>query len=284
MKNKIFSSLFLIFLTWLSCAWVTLYAQNNENTQVKIETTHGDITLQLYDETPQHKENFIKLIEEGFYDSLLFHRVINQFMIQGGDPESKGAEAEVQLGEGGPGYTVPAEFHPHLYHKKGALAAARKGDNVNPEKASSGSQFYIVQGKVFEEKELRDFETKMNQKHRNGIFNELLAQEENKPHLKEMKKLQRQQNFAGIDSIAAILEPQIDSLLAVRELTFQFTEKQIELYTTIGGTPHLDGSYTVFGEVIEGLEVVDKIAQVKTNRQNRPIEDVVMHITLIRKD
>jgi cyclophilin family peptidyl-prolyl cis-trans isomerase len=192
--------------------------------KVVISTSFGDIKIRLYNETPQHRDNFIKLVTDGYYDGTLFHRVINQFMIQGGDPDSKSAKPEAVLGNGGPSYTVPAEFVEKLYHKKGALAAARESDNVNPTKASSGSQFYIVQGKKFTDAEL-------------------------------------------------------DALTA--RTGHVYTKEERDVYKTIGGTPHLDGSYTVFGEVYEGLDVVDKIAAVKTGFADRPVEDVKMTIKII---
>mgnify|MGYP003301058698 CR=1 FL=1 len=185
------------------------------NTKVKIETSAGDVLVKLYDETPLHRDNFIKLVEKGTYEGTLFHRVINNFMIQGG---------QNQDGTLDPGYKVPAEILPNHIHKKGALAAARQADFVNPEKASSGSQFYIVQGQV-------------------------------------------------------LAEPQIQ--MYQQRLGKTFTQEQIEAYTTVGGTPHLDGEYTVFGEVVEGMDVIDKIAGVKTGYQDVPVEPVTMTIEII---
>ncbi|OQX76640.1 MAG: hypothetical protein B6D64_09515 [Bacteroidetes bacterium 4484_276] len=192
--------------------------------KVKLSTRYGDMVLILYDETPKHRDNFIKLVNEGFYNGTLFHRVIKDFMIQGGDPDSKNAKPGQRLGTGGPGYTIEAEFHPGFYHKKGALAAARQGDQVNPEKRSSGSQFYIVQGKKTSAAELN------NLAQRTGAI---------------------------------------------------YTPEQINVYQEIGGTPFLDTQYTVFGEVIDGMEVIDKIASVNTGASNRPAEDVKITLTLI---
>ena len=225
MKNLI-----LMLITVLIVSTTTL-AQNNEQKSktnmnkeliVLISTDYGNMKVKLYNETPQHRDNFLKLVNENFYDSLLFHRVIQNFMIQGGDPDSKNATATKQLGGGSLGYMVPAEFNPKYIHKKGALAAARTN---NPEKASSASQFYLVQGKTFTDEELNRFE----QQH--GI---------------------------------------------------KYTPEQRELYKTKGGTPHLDMGYTVFGEVIEGLDVIDKIAAVKTAPGDRPVKDVMMKITLVK--
>lgn len=190
---------------------------------VEIQTEYGNMEVQLYASTPQHRDNFVKLVKKGFYDSLLFHRVINNFMIQGGDPASKNAAPTTMLGNGGPGYTVPAEFVDSNVHIKGSLAAARLGDGANPEKASSGSQFYLVQG----------------QKVSNPMLNQV-----------------SQRN--GI----------------------AYTEAQKKAYAEQGGTPHLDGGYTVFGRVISGLEVIDKIAAVATGGGNRPVKDVVMKIKM----
>ena len=189
---------------------------------VEMETNHGKMLIQLYDATPQHQDNFVKLVESEYYDSLLFHRVIRGFMIQGGDPNSRNATANTRLGSGGPGYRVPAEFVDTLFHKKGALAAAR---NNNPEKMSSGSQFYIVQGKKVSEPELA----------------------------------------------------QIESQKGIR-----YTKEQKETYKTVGGTPFLDQEYTVFGQVLEGMEVIDKIAGVRTVPKDRPKEKVWMKIRVIK--
>jgi peptidyl-prolyl cis-trans isomerase B (cyclophilin B) len=192
---------------------------------VEIQTRFGNMLVKLYEETPQHAENFIKLTEEGFYDSLLFHRVINGFMVQGGDPESKNARAGKRLGGGGPGYQIPAEFHESFIHKKGALAAARQGDAVNPEKKSSGSQFYIVQGQPTPESQLKMFE---------------------------------------------------------RRKGMEYSDEQKEIYGSLGGTPFLDMEYTVFGEIVEGMEVLDQIASTQTDNGDRPLEDIMMHIILIK--
>lgn len=193
-------------------------------TMVLISTNYGDMKAILYNETPLHRDNFIKLVKEGYYDGTLFHRVIDGFMIQGGDPNSKTAKPNQQLGQGGPGYTIPAEFKQELIHKKGALAAARMGDNVNPQKASSGSQFYIAQGKRYTTDELNMLQARMGK---------------------------------------------------------QFNQTQKDAYVNEGGVPFLDYEYTVFGQVIEGLEVIDKIAKVQKDRFDRPVEDVKMTISIV---
>jgi peptidyl-prolyl cis-trans isomerase B (cyclophilin B) len=218
MKKILFTIISFSFV-FISVAQDSTLKKKDRRRDVLLQTNYGDITVRLSDSTPLHRDNFLKLVKVGFYDSVLFHRVIKNFMIQGGDPGSKHAAAGQPLGSGGPAYRIPAEFRTTLFHKKGVIAAAR--DN-NPEKSSSGSQFYIVQGKVF--------------------TNE------------------------GLDSLE----------------TFRLGGKKIpadqrEVYTTIGGTPHLDQNYTVFGEVVKGLDVVDKIASVETSKgidRDRPLEDV----------
>jgi len=193
--------------------------KSNAPSQVKfvIHTEYGDMKGVLYNETPLHRDNFVKLAKSGFFNGLLFHRVIQGFMIQGGDPDSKNAKPGQQLGAGTPGYTVPAEFNPAFIHKKGALSAARQADQVNPKKASSGSQFYIVQGK--------------------------------------------KQNAATLGA--------------------NYTEEQKKIYSTVGGTPFLDGNYTVFGEITEGLDVIDKIAAVQKDQSDRPLKDIKMTIKIL---
>lgn len=225
MKKLSFVAIFLVssILGW---------AQKPANQSVKpdgdavviMETSMGEIVLNLYGETPIHRDNFLKLAQDRFYDGLLFHRVIKNFMIQAGDPKSREAKPGQPLGDGTLGYTLPAEFRPNLFHKRGALCAARQGDNVNPKKESSASQFYIVQGNRWDEKQLDMMSERMGKK---------------------------------------------------------FSPEQRKVYTTVGGTPHLDGDYTVFGEVIKGMDVIDKISQVKCDRMDRPVEDVrILKVTV----
>ena len=244
------------------------HMENEKRTLVKLETTMGNITVALYNETPKHRDNFIKLVKEGVYDSTLFHRVIKQFMIQAGDPDSKNASDTAMLGSGDVGYTIPAEFNPKFFHKKGVLAAARQGDDVNPEKASSGCQFYIVTGRKFTEPQLLGMENKINEQREEALFDSLARQ-----HMKEIYKMRKAGDNAGLLELQDTLEAQAREL-ADKEEKFRFTPEQIKAYSTIGGAPHLDASYTVFGEVTEGMEVVDNIEIAKTNRADRPIENI----------
>lgn len=222
MKNLLFLLTIIIFLN--SCA-KSIYNPKSPDYSpiVEITTDYGVMEVQLYASTPKHRDNFVKLVKQHYYDSLLFHRVINGFMIQGGDPDSKGAPAGKMLGNGGPGYTVPAEFVDTLIHLKGALAAARMGDYVNPKKESSGSQFYIVQGRSVEPAMLSQMEAQTGKK---------------------------------------------------------YTDAQKEAYKKMGGTPHLDGGYTVFGRLISGFDVLDKIAAVSCDGANRPTKDVMMKMKM----
>ena len=247
-----------------------------KRTQVKIETTMGNIVVDLYNETPKHRDNFIKLAKEGMYDSTLFHRVIKAFMIQAGDPDSKNANDTAHLGGGDVGYTVPAEFVPKFFHKKGALAAARMGDDVNPERASSGCQFYIVTGRKFREAQLLDMAAQKNNNRVEEIFNELARK-----HMKEIYKLRKASNDDALYELQDSLEAQAYAL-AKEEEPFIFTPEQLAAYSTIGGAPHLDGAYTVFGQVLEGMETVEKIELTKTGKADRPVENVrILKATVI---
>lgn len=244
------------------------HMEKDNATLVRLETTLGNITVKLYNETPGHRDNFIKLVKEGAYDSTLFHRVIRSFMVQAGDPESKHASDTATLGNGDVGYTLTAEFNPTLFHKKGALAAARQGDDVNPEKASSGCQFYIVTGKKFSQAQLINMENQINEARLDTAFN-ILARK----HMKEIFKMRKAGDNEGLLELQDSLEAQARAEVA-KEPRFKFSKQQIDAYTTLGGAPHLDGNYTVFGEVVDGMDIVDKIESVKTNRADRPVTDV----------
>ncbi len=253
-----------------------MYAQDSlPQPQVEIKTNHGDVVVALYNETPKHRDNFLKLVKDDFYKDLLFHRVMKDFMIQGGDPESKDAKKGEQLGLGGPGYTIPANFQKELYHKYGALAAARMPDNVNAEKASSGSQFYIVTGRKYNPSDLKNLEQRREQQMKSAIFNEILNDPANAEFKKRLDLLYRVNNQNEINFLMNQLRPKVEQMYQERGGA-AYTEEQIKTYEEVGGAPHLDGSYTVFGEVISGMEVVEKISAVATDGNNRPEEDVVI--------
>ena len=274
---------FWILLIILACSAVACKSGQKKDgnmekeTVLKIETSMGDIKVKLYNETPKHRDNFIKLAKDGTYNGTLFHRVIKDFMVQAGDPESKNAPKGKMLGSGDVGYTVPAEFvYPKYFHKKGALSAARQGDEVNPKKESSGCQFYIVTGKVFNDSTLLNMEQQKNQNKVTEAFN-ALAQK----HMKEIYKMRKANDQDGLYALQDTLFIQAEAE-AAKQPDFHFTPEQITAYTTVGGTPHLDGEYTVFGEVVEGMDIVDKIQQVKTDRSDRPEEDVkIINVSVI---
>ena len=243
-----------------------------KETTVIMHTSLGDVTLKLYNETPLHRDNFIKLVKEGTYNGLLFHRVIKDFMVQGGDVTSKDAPMNKSLGAGDLGYTVPAEFvYPKYFHKKGALCAARTGDEVNPERASSASQFYIVTGKKYTEGELKQMEKQLENRLKQSIFVRL--QTENKAKIMQLYR-------NGEKEELAILR---DTLVGKTELEAEKRKEEAclpaelrEAYRSVGGVPFLDNQYTVYGEVVDGIEVVDAIQKVKTNKQDRPLENIVI--------
>ena len=245
-----------------------------EERVIQFQTNMGNITLKLYNETPKHRDNYIKLVKENYFEGLLFHRVIENFMIQGGDPDSKGAEAGKRLGEGGPGYKIDAEFVDGLIHKKGVLAAAREGDQVNPQKKSSGSQFYIVQGKVFRSGELDSLVMKYNHRAKSMIY-----QKHFRAKYSELSKAGEVIDNIKIDSL---IKPLVEKEFATFPKV-ELTDYQKKIYTTVGGTPHLDGNYTVFGEVIEGLDIIDKIAASETDEYDRPTADVIIKKAVIIK-
>ncbi len=246
--------------------------QKTTETQVRMQTNLGTITLKLYNETPLHRDNFIKLVKDGQYEGLLFHRVINEFMIQGGDVTSKNAPLNKQLGAGDLGYTVPAEFvYPRYFHKRGALCAARTGDDSNPEKASSASQFYIVTGKVYSEGEIKQLEKQKESRLKQAIFNRL--QNENKTTIMQYYKSGDKDSLAIMrDTLIGKTEIETEK----RKEETKLTAQQREAYTSVGGVPFLDNEYTVYGEVTEGIEIVDKIQKVKTNSSDRPLENIII--------
>lgn len=241
---------------------------------VTFKTKYGDMVAILYDETPKHKENFIKLAKEQYYDSLLFHRVMKEFMIQAGDPNSKNAKPGEPLGMGGPGYTVPSEFNNSFFHEKGALSAARLPDNQNPNKESSGSQFYIVQGQVWPKAELEIDQNKLNSALRQ------LMQNPNYTYLQDtLTRLYYAGNIEAYKNKMVELVPVCEKELGI-SVRKEIDPEKLQVYTTVGGSPHLDGEYTVFGKVISGLDVIDKIAAVQVDPRDRPIEDVPLIVTV----
>ena len=249
---------------------------------VEIRTDYGNILVRLYNETPLHRENFLKLARTKYFDSLMFHRVIKDFMIQGGDPDSKRANAQQMLGNGGPGYTVPAEINSKYFHKKGALSAARLGDEANPKRESSGSQFYIVHGRTFTENDLKATEEGMNMQVKRSLYNQYLNQPENSSLRDRIIKCQKDNNIDSLNIINAVAINYVEEEFK-KQTGFKFSPEQINAYSTMGGAPHLDGSYTVFGEVIEGLDIIDKIANVEKGNSDRPKTDVRMYITIPTK-
>lgn len=250
--------------------------ENLKDALVDIKTSVGDIRIRLYGETPKHRDNFLKLVKEGFYEDVLFHRVINQFMIQTGDPLSKGAPAGKSLGTGGPGYDIDAEIiYPQYFHKRGALAAARQGDEVNPDRRSSGSQFYIVTGKVYNAGQVAQMEKQLQYQQMQTIFNDLAKQ-----HRDTIMAMRRNRDQAGLQMLQEELVKKTEAGAAKNPA--KFTQAQIDAYTTVGGTPHLDGTYTVFGEVVEGMDVVAKIETTATGAQDRPKEDIkIISMTIV---
>jgi len=266
-------------LTWIFLAifQVSCAGEKPSNgTKVEIETEYGTMVFRLYDETPLHRDNFIKLAQEGFYDELLFHRVINQFMIQGGDPKSKNAQPGQRLGGGDPGYTIPAEIKPELFHKKGTLAAARTPDQMNPEKRSSGSQFYIIQGEVFSEAGLDSLEMMLNARQAQSIQQTVFRE-----HEQELNKLMHSGQQDSLNIRLAELKELATQKVSESE-QYKISPEKRQAYTTIGGYPSLDGGYTVFGEMLEGFEILDKIAAVQTDRFDRPTNDIKMKVKILK--
>lgn len=254
-------------------------SQSFSKETILISTIHGTMKVKLFNETPLHRDNFLKLVKEHFYDSLLFHRIIEEFMIQGGDPDSRTADQFKVLGDGDLNYTIPAEFRPELFHKKGMLCAARNGDDVNPSKASSACQFYIVQGKPRTEEDLRSFERRINKPLINRLRDSLLSLPENSSLKQKIGSFKGTNN----DSLLVYTKVLNEKTDKAYELTphYTFPEAHKTVYKSLGGTPHLDTNYTIFGEVIEGLEVIDRIAAARTGKNDRPLTDIRMKITVV---
>ena len=268
--NSLFIVLALLLLHPVGIvAQHTQQQSNLENcTKVTLETSMGRIVVALYNDTPIHRDNFVKLVKQGYYDGLLFHRVIKDFMIQGGDPASRDADSTAMLGSGGPGYTLPAEIKfPEHYHKRGALAAARTGDNANPNRRSSGSQFYIVTGSRIDNQALGMIEMRLGSQVCQNIFVNLVEQ-----HRDSLLQLQASGDTAAVVHAQQQLAAETKAIYDRNPVSYSAEMKKN--YTTVGGAPHLDAQYTVFGEVVEGMDVVDRIQQVETNAANRPKHDV----------
>lgn len=273
-------------LALFSIPALTSYIAADTKAKVLIHTDLGDIKVILYDETPKHRDNFLKLAENHTLDSTLFHRVIQYFMIQGGDIDSKKAKPGDFLGNGTVGYTIPAEIHPNLFHKKGALAAARQGDDVNPNRESSGCQFYIVQGKTFTDGGLDTVQNfRMDQPIKQQLFTKVINAPENAElkaaFIRAQVRFQQTANADSLNFYSAKVNPLIDAEFAKTPHRV-LSKEQREVYKKTGGTPHLDGGYTVFGEVVEGLDVVDKIAALPVDGNARPLTDVHVWVKVIR--
>ncbi len=288
MKKNIF---ILLLITFSSFAFAQKPASTKSKVKQKpakelkeyvvISTKFGNMIFTLYDETPLHRDNFKKLIKSKYYDGLLFHRIIRDFMIQGGDPNSRNADSNTVLGNGGPDYTIPAEINPNIIHTKGALAAARTGDNINPMKESSGSQFFIVQGKKVDKKELEEIMNAKNYQRKQEVFNNIVSKD-----TAVANRLNLIQQTKGKEAVQEYVMKQLGPVIdeAYKKKEFLYNGTQIDAYKTYGGTPFLDMDYTVFGQMIVGFDVLDKIAILYNNPQtNRPFEDVKMRISLIKR-
>lgn len=273
----------LVALTMISCSKkadaqssninntenMTEQSTDTASVKIAVKTSAGEITLLLYGDTPKHRDNFVRLVEESYYDSVLFHRVIKNFMIQTGDPESKTALAGTPLGAGGPGYTIDAEIvFPRHFHKRGALAAARQGDAVNPQKRSSGSQFYIVTGNKLTDGDVDNLAMHLLNNRKQSIFNRLAGERR-----QTIIDMQSRGDRAGLqalqEELIKLTEAEVEA-----EGKVTISEEMRQAYTTVGGAPHLDGEYTVFGEVIEGMDVVEAIENAATDKLDRPKEDI----------
>ena len=276
MKKFLIKSLLLIAIATISSCSFSQNKPVPEGPIVLIKTRFGDMKVVLYNETPLHRDNFMKLTKEGVFDSLIFHRVIKGFMVQGGDPQSKRATKEQVLGSGDLNYTVPAEIRPGIIHKKGVIAAARNGDEENPERRSSATQFYLAQGKVYKLDEIPSVELNLNSRAAESLFLKMKSDK-----IDTLMLFQMARNKEGYDKLLEKLKK--DAISLVDKNPVRLTKQQIETYTTLGGIPHLDGAYTVFGEVIEGIAVIDSIAAQPTEANDRPIENIRMKVKIVKE-
>ncbi len=244
-------------------------ATDTASVRVEVETTEGNFTVMLYGDTPKHRDNFVKLAREGYYNGTLFHRVIKDFMIQAGDPDSKNAPAGKALGSGGPDYKIDAEIvFPKHFHKRYTLAAARQGDQVNPMRQSSGSQFYVVTGTKLDTAQVAGLEQRLKMSRMQKAFNDLAME-----HRDSIRQMQMRGDREGLKALQDTLVAQVEAQ-AANDTTPALTPEMKEAYTTVGGAPHLDGDYTVFGEVISGFDTIDRIEKAETDGRDRPKEDV----------
>ncbi|HCD52085.1 MAG TPA: peptidylprolyl isomerase [Balneolaceae bacterium] len=275
MKHLLIGTLLILF--FISCGNKSGETQTSGTDDLVVVTTKfGDIVIRLYDDTPAHKANFLELAGKGFYNGTTFHRVMKEFMIQGGDPNSKD-DVPFNDGQGGPGYTLKAEMHPHHIHKKGAVAAARQPDQVNPEKRSSGSQFYIVHGKKVRAEELALMEQQQNEQAKQILIRDYIQAPGNEFIQNRFNQVASGGDQAQFEAFIKEIEPEATKDFEPK----RFTEEEAEIYATVGGAPFLDDNYTVFGEVIKGLEVVDEIAEQKVGNVNRPLQDIAMTVKVV---
>lgn len=266
MKRKI------IFLTVILPLFFSCNKYKDDSRYIKVFTTKGEILVKLYNQTPLHRDNMIKLSQEKFFDGQIFHRVIDNFVVQGGDPSTKQSLPDTLYGNNDSGYLIDAEIIDTLIHKRGALGMAREGDDINPKKKSSGSQFYFVKGKIYSNEQLNELEKKRDSKNCSALYKKLLQE-----------KISEQKNNSKIDTVSISMDVSlvIDSLWS-NYPKFKFTEKQRKIYTTIGGIPHLDGNYTVFGEIIQGMDIIDEFSTVETDKNDRPLIDIKFSISVIK--
>jgi len=272
MRSLLYALLIIFSLTLPACKEKQTILDPDKPVYVKISTNMGNVTVLLYDDTPLHRDNFIRLCQSNAHNGVIFHRVIKDFVVQGGDPNSKERKPGVRYGDGNGGYTVPAEILPHHFNKRGALIDAKKSDEVNPQRASAGTQFCFIQGKIFTDEELDEIEKRINAIRYNWLYYTFVDY-----LIKENPRLKEDYNKDQLNQEASIMLADTMSTL----LPLYISPERREIYKTIGGAPHLDGSVTVFGEVVEGLDIVEKMSLVETDANDRPKEDIVVKSTKV---